>query len=237
MDRSDGRKVDQLRKIEIVPDYIGSAPGSVLFCMGNTRVICTVTVQAEVPGWMRGKGQGWLTAEYSMLPRSSPERIRRERGKVGGRTQEIQRLIGRSLRSIIDFKVLGERTIMVDCDVIEADGGTRCASITGGCIALHRSIRQAMSETLLADDPTRGFVAAISAGVCDGQAVLDLPYTEDSTADVDLNVVMTDKNKMVEVQGTAEGEPFSKDTLDDLLALAGKGIKELVDVQKAAIKG
>ncbi len=235
MTRPDGRKIDQLRKVEIIPDYISSAPGSVLFSMGDTRVICTATVSTDIPRWRRGQGAGWLTAEYSMLPRSSPERIQRERGRVGGRTQEIQRLIGRSLRAIIDLKALGERTITVDCDVIQADGGTRCASITGGCIALHRTVRRLIQETVLADDPLRGYVAAISAGVCGGEAVLDLPYVEDSTAEVDLNVVMTDKGKMVEVQGTAEGEPFSKQTLDDLLGLAERGISELIEIQKKAV--
>ncbi len=235
--RSDGRKPDEIRKVKITHDYITSAPGSVLFEAGDTRVICTATVQPDVPGWMRGKKRGWLTAEYSMLPRSSPERIQREavRGKLGGRTQEIQRLIGRSLRTVVDMGLLGERTIIVDCDVIQADGGTRCASITGGCIAVYRTIRHLLKENLLEDDPLKGYVAAVSAGVFKGTTLLDLPYAEDAAAEVDLNVVMTDAGKMVEVQGTAEGEPFAKKTLDELLKLATKGISELIEIQKREV--
>ena len=201
--------------------------------MGNTRVICTATVSDGVPKFLMGKGEGWLTAEYGMLPRSSPQRIMREaiRGR-GGRTYEIQRLIGRSLRAATQLNMLGERTVIIDCDVIEADGGTRSASITGGCIALHH----ALSTLGIANHPMNFFVSAISVGIVDGKAMLDLDYSEDSTAEVDLNVVMSENGKFVEVQGTAEGVPFTNEQLDDMLNLARKGCMELVEVQKKVLE-
>jgi ribonuclease PH len=230
--RADGRKADELRKIKIARNYIKTAEGSVLIEMGDTRVICTATVENSVPPFLRGKGTGWVTAEYAMLPRSSGQRIQRERSKVGGRTHEIQRLIGRSLRSVVDMQALGERSVLIDCDVIQADGGTRTASITGAYIALVDALRHIEKQGLIKAVPVHDYLAAISVGIVDGKPMLDLCYTEDSTAEVDMNLVMTGKGKIVEVQGTAEGEPFSRAELDKLLALGEKGIRALVKIQK-----
>jgi ribonuclease PH len=232
MMRNDGRKADELRKIKITRNYIKTAEGSVLIEMGDTRVICTATVENSVPPFLRGKGTGWVTAEYAMLPRSSGQRIQRERSKVGGRTHEIQRLIGRSLRSIVDMQALGERSVLIDCDVIEADGGTRTASITGAYIALVDALRHVKNQRLIEAVPVIDYLAAISVGIVDGKPMLDLCYTEDSSAEVDMNLVMTGRGKIVEVQGTAEGEPFSREELDKLLALGEKGIRALVKIQK-----
>jgi ribonuclease PH len=236
MMRKDGRKADELRKIKITRNYIKSAEGSVLIEMGDTKVLCTATVENSVPPFLRGKGTGWVTAEYAMLPRSSAQRISRERSKVGGRTHEIQRLIGRSLRSVIDMKALGERTILLDCDVIQADGGTRTASITGAYIALVDALRHIKKQGMIATVPIKDHLAAVSVGIVDGKPMLDLCYVEDSTAEVDMNLVMTGSGKIVEVQGTAEGEPFTKAELSKLLALGEKGIKTLIKRQKETLK-
>lgn len=230
--RVDGRKADELRKVKITRKYIKAAEGSVLIEMGDTRVICTATVENAVPPFLKGKGAGWVTAEYAMLPRSSPQRIARERSKVGGRTHEIQRLIGRSLRSVVDLSALGERTVLIDCDVIQADGGTRAASITGAYIALVDALRHVHKQDLIDRVPVTDHLAAISAGIVGGKLMLDLCYIEDSSAEVDMNLVMTGSGTIVEVQGTAEGEPFSKAELNKLLALGEKGIKALIRKQK-----
>jgi ribonuclease PH len=234
--RIDGRKNDELRKIRITRNYIKSAEGSVLIQMGDTWVICTATVENSVPPFLRGKGTGWVTAEYAMLPRSSPQRIQRERSKVGGRTHEIQRLIGRSLRSVEDMTALGERSVLIDCDVVQADGGTRTASITGAYIALVEALRQVKKQGMIGTFPVNDHLAAVSVGIVDGKPMLDLCYAEDSTADVDMNLVMTGSGKIVEVQGTAEGEPFSKAALAKMLTLGEKGIKALVNKQKEVLK-
>ncbi len=230
--RADGRKADEPRKLKITRNYLKTAEGSVLIEFGDTRVLCTATVENSVPSFLKGKGTGWVTAEYAMLPRSSQQRISRERSKVGGRTQEIQRLIGRSLRSIMDMKALGERTVLIDCDVIQADGGTRTASITGAYIALVDGLRRARKQGMLATIPVTDYLAAISVGLVGGKPMLDLCYTEDSAAEVDMNLVMTGKGGLVEVQGTAEGGPFSKNELNKLIALGEKGIKALVRKQQ-----
>ncbi len=230
--RADGRKADELRKLKVTRNYLKTAEGSVLIEFGDTRVLCTATVENSVPPFLKGKGTGWVTAEYAMLPRSSTQRISRERSKVGGRTQEIQRLIGRSLRSVVDMKALGERTVLIDCDVIQADGGTRTASITGAYIALVDGLRRARKQGMIATIPVTDYLAAISVGIVDGKPLLDLCYTEDSAAEVDMNLVMTGKGKIVEVQGTAEGEPFSKAELNKLVALGEKGIKALIRKQQ-----
>ena len=234
--RTDGRKADELRKIKITRNYIKSAEGSVLIQMGDTWVICTATVENSVPPFLRGKGTGWVTAEYAMLPRSSGQRIQRERSKVGGRTHEIQRLIGRALRSVVDMKALGERSVLIDCDVVLADGGTRTASITGAYIALVDALRHVKKQELIEHVPVLDYLAAVSVGIVDGKPLLDLCYIEDSGAEVDMNLVMTGKGKIVEVQGTAEGEPFSKAELGKLLALGEKGIKALVKKQQDVLK-
>jgi ribonuclease PH len=234
--RIDGRKADELRKIKITRNYLKSAEGSVLIEMGDTRVICTATVENSVPPFLRGKGTGWVTAEYAMLPRSSGQRIGRERKGVGGRTHEIQRLIGRSLRSVVDMKALGERSVLIDCDVIEADGGTRTASITGAYIALVNALRHIKKQGLIETMPVKEYLAAVSVGIVDGKPALDLCYEEDSKAEVDMNLVMTGDGRIVEVQGTAEGEPFSKADLGKLLALGEKGIKALIKKQKEILK-
>jgi ribonuclease PH len=233
--RIDKRKADELRKVKITSNYIKSAEGSVLIEMGDTRVICTATVENSVPPFLRGKGTGWVTAEYGMLPRSSGQRIQRERNKVGGRTHEIQRLIGRSLRSVVDMKALGERSVLIDCDVIQADGGTRTASITGAYVALVDALWHVKKKKLIASVPVLDYLAAISVGIVDGKPMLDLCYAEDSSADVDMNLVMTGKGRIVEVQGTAEGKPFSRSELNRLLALGEKGIRALVRKQKEAL--
>ncbi|HET7319450.1 MAG TPA: ribonuclease PH [Nitrospirota bacterium] len=234
--RVDGRKADELRRVKITRNYIKSAEGSVLIEMGDTVVICTATVENTVPPFLKGQGTGWVTAEYAMLPRSSAQRIQRERGKVGGRTYEIQRLIGRSLRSIVDMTALGERSILIDCDVVQADGGTRTASITGAYVALADALRLMKKQGLIDKVPLMDHLAAVSVGIVDGKPLLDLCYAEDSEADVDMNLVMTGKGAIVEVQGTAEGEPFSKAELGVLLALGEKGIRALIRKQKEAFR-
>ncbi len=234
--RADGRKADELRKLKITRNYLKTAEGSVLIEFGDTRVLCTATVENSVPSFLKGKGTGWVTAEYAMLPRSSQQRIARERSKVGGRTQEIQRLIGRSLRAVMDMKALGERTVLIDCDVIQADGGTRTASITGAYIALVDGLRRARKQGMLATIPVTDYLAAISVGLVGGKPMLDLCYTEDSAAEVDMNLVMTGKGGLVEVQGTAEGGPFSKNELNKLIALGEKGIKALVRKQQDLLR-
>lgn len=233
--RADGRKADELRRVKITRNYIKSAEGSVLIEMGDTKVICTATVDNSVPPFLKGKGTGWVTAEYGMLPRSSAQRIARERSKVGGRTHEIQRLIGRSLRSVVDMDALGERTVLIDCDVIQADGGTRTAAITGSYIALVDALRHIRKQDILEAVPVTDYLAAISAGIVDGKAMLDLCYLEDSAAEVDMNLVMTGSGKIVEVQGTAEGNPFSREELEKLLNLGEKGIKTLIRKQKEVL--
>ena len=235
MPRIDGRSGDELRPVKITPGFLSFAEGSVLIEMGLTRVVCTVSVQERVPSFIvRGSGRGWVTAEYGMLPRAT--HTRNNRG-MSPRSQEIQRLIGRSLRAVVDMKALGEMTLAVDCDVIQADGGTRCASITGAYVALYQAIQGMLRTGFLKGSPLRGSVAAVSVGVVAGEPLLDLCYDEDSRADVDFNIVMTNQGDMVEVQGTAEGRPFPKTTLDSLLSLAGKGINELLQTQRAAIEG
>jgi ribonuclease PH len=236
-ERSYGRAPDGLRPTTIEPHFVKPATGSALITQGETRVICTASVQESVPRWMAGQGRGWATAEYGMLPASTGERKQRDatRGKLDGRTVEIQRLIGRSLRGVIDFGALGERTIYLDCDVLTADGGTRCASITGAFVALDLACRKLVGEGKLACSPLTGSVAAISAGIVDGTPLLDLDYAEDSTAEVDANVVMTGDGGLIEVQATAEGTPLSRAHLDELLALAGGGIERLRAVQAGAV--
>ncbi|MGB5167940.1 MAG: ribonuclease PH [Acidimicrobiia bacterium] len=227
------RSLDALRTVRITRGYTEMTPGSVLFEMGKTRVLCTAAFEEDVPRWMRDSGKGWVTAEYSMLPGSSPQRVRRS-AIEGGRTKEIQRLIGRSLRAVVDTKVMGPLTVRVDCDVLQADGGTRTASITGAWIALADAFDQRIAAGKLEASPLTDHIAAISVGLIGEDALLDLEYTEDVTADVDANVVMTGSGKIVEVQGTAEGEPFDRGQLDRMLDLAAKGIAELVADQRAA---
>jgi len=231
--RRDGRQPDDLRPLTFVRDYTEMAAGSVLVSMGKTRVLCTASVDERVPPWMRGKGTGWVTAEYSMLPGSTPERSNREvnKGKPSGRTQEIQRLIGRALRSVTDMKLMGERQILVDCDVLQADGGTRTASISGAYVALHDACSRLVAAGRLPAHPLTTACAAVSVGVVDAVALLDLDYSEDVRAEVDMNVVMTGGGTFVEVQGTAEGLPFSRAELDDLLGLAEHGIASILDAQ------
>jgi ribonuclease PH len=232
--RGGERAIDALRPVTIEPGFVRTATGSALISMGETRVICTASVQESVPGWMRGQGRGWATAEYGMLPASTGERKPRDvsRGRPDGRTVEIQRLIGRSLRAIIDFEALGERTIYIDCDVLQADGGTRCASITGGMVALRLACEQLIRRGLLERSPLTGTVAAVSCGIVDGVAMLDLDYPEDSRAEVDANVVMTGDGGLVEVQATAERTPLRRAHLDDLLSLAAAGIERLRELQQ-----
>ena len=232
--RPDGRNNDELRPINFERGFTEQTPGSVLVSFGRTKVLCTVSIDDDVPRWMRGKGEGWVTAEYSMLPGSSHERVNREakKGKQKGRTLEIERLIGRSLRAICDMKLLGEREVTVDCDVLQADGGTRTASICGGFVALHDACTSLMERGLVEVHPLTDFCAAISVGIVDGTPKLDLPYVEDSTASVDMNVVMTGSGRFVEVQGTAEGDPFDRSELDALTILAEKGISEIIAMQK-----
>ncbi len=235
--RPSGRATTALRGVQIVRGFTRHAEGSVLIECGDTRVLCTASIEAKVPGFLKGSGQGWLTAEYGMLPRSTHTRSDREaaRGKQSGRTQEIQRLIGRSLRSVFDLSLLGERTITLDCDVLQADGGTRCASITGAFVAACDAVAALMTSGALARSPVRDLVAAVSVGIVSGVPVLDLDYAEDSGCDTDLNVVMTGRGGFVEVQGTAEGEPFSRPQLDTLIELASQGIGELVTLQRSAL--
>jgi ribonuclease PH len=237
MTRPSGRRPDQLREIHIQRGYTRHAEGSVLIAFGDTRVICTASVEDGVPGFLRNRGQGWITAEYGMLPRATHSRTDREaaRGKQTGRTQEIQRLIGRSLRAVTDLAKLGERTVKIDCDVIQADGGTRTAGITGAFVALHDAVGTLLHHGLISVSPIRDFVAAVSVGLYEGTPVLDLDYAEDSACDTDMNVVMTGTSGFVEVQGTAEGKPFTAAQMDAMVALAGKGIGDLVARQKAAL--
>jgi ribonuclease PH len=237
MNRPSGRWPDELRAVAIQRHYTRHAEGSVLIAVGDTRVICTASVEEGVPGFLRGRGQGWVTAEYGMLPRATHTRSEREaaRGKQSGRTQEIQRLIGRSLRAVIDPAKLGERTVKIDCDVIQADGGTRCASISGAYVALHDAVAKLLEGGLVATSPLTDFVAAVSVGLFDGTPLLDLDYAEDSGCDTDMNVVMTGSGGFVEIQGTAEAQPFSAAQMDALVALARKGIGELIVKQKAVL--
>ena len=237
--RPSGRQPDQLRPISITRNYTCHAEGSVLIEFGNTKVICNASIDEGVPGFLRGKGQGWVTAEYGMLPRSTNSRMRREatQSKQGGRTMEIQRLIGRSLRAVMDMKALGENTIVVDCDVIQADGGTRTASITGGYVALADAINHVLEKGLIDTNPLTGKIASVSVGIFDGTPVLDLDYAEDSNAETDMNVVMNDAEQFIEVQGTAEGHPFSADELNTMLGLAKSGITELFESQSKALTG
>jgi ribonuclease PH len=236
--RPSNRQPDEMRAIRITRNYTKHAEGSVLIEFGDTKVICTASVEEKVPGFLRGKGQGWVTAEYGMLPRSTGSRMRREAsgGKQGGRTMEIQRLIGRALRAGIDLEVLGENTISLDCDVIQADGGTRTASITGAWVALNDAIQYLLDKKVINKNPLHHQIASVSVGIFNGTPVLDLDYAEDSNAETDMNVVMNSDNGFIEVQGTAEGHPYSKDELNSMLALAEKGITELFTVQRSAIE-
>jgi ribonuclease PH len=230
--RADGRRPNELRQLELIPDFLEQPHGSVLYAQGKTKVLCTASVQEGVPRWLYGKGRGWLTAEYSLLPASTGDRTEREaaRGRQGGRTIEIQRLIGRSIRSITDFEALGERTLWLDCDVLQADGGTRCAAITGAYVAARRALDHFGLSRVLT-----GSVAAVSVGIVEGEALVDLDYSEDSGAEVDMNVVMTGDGDLVEVQATAERTPFSRARLDELLELAASGIEELAAAQGEAV--
>lgn len=238
MKRPSGREADQMRQVTLTRHYTKHAEGSVLVEFGDTKVICTVSVESGVPRFLRGSGQGWVTAEYGMLPRSTGERMQREasRGKQGGRTLEIQRLIGRSLRAAVDLKSLGENTLYIDCDVIQADGGTRTASITGACVALVDALRVMKQRGAIKKMPAVQMIAAVSVGIYQGVPVLDLDYLEDSAADTDLNVVVTDKGGFIEVQGTAEAAPFSAEELNAMLALARQGVDELFIKQLAALE-
>ncbi len=237
MIRKDRRAQNKLRKIKVTQNYIEYAEGSCLIELGNTKIICTASVEEKVPPFLKGSNTGWITAEYGMLPRSCLSRTSREstQGKVRGRTHEIQRLIGRSLRAVVDLGKLGERTIWIDCDVVQADGGTRCAGITGGFIALANCLRVLKKDKIISQLLLKDFVAALSVGILDGHSILDLSYEEDSRAEVDMNVVMTGKGEFIEIQGTAEGAPFSKTDMDKLLSLAKEGIEELVEIQKEVL--
>jgi len=236
--RNDNRTPDQLRPVRVTPGYIALAEGSVLIEVGNTRVICNASIEETLPPWLRNSGKGWVTAEYSMLPRATLTRTPREsvKGKIGGRTHEIQRLIGRSLRAVTDLKSLGERSIILDCDVIQADGGTRCASITGAYLALALAVKQLMASGTLKTNPLRDTVAAISVGIVERTSVLDLDYSEDSRAETDMNVVMTGSGKFIEVQATAEKDPFDDEQLAQLMALAKKGCEELTKLQMSQLE-
>lgn len=238
MTRPSGRQANQLRKIEIIPNYTKHPEGSCLVKFGDTHVLCTATVEEKVPGWMKNTGKGWVTAEYGMLPRSTHSRMDREaaKGKQSGRTQEIQRLVGRALRAVVDLQGLGERQIKIDCDVIQADGGTRTASVTGGYVAMYEALNHLVKLGLLPKVPLTDSVAAISCGIYEGAPVIDLDYNEDSAADTDANFVITGKGGIVEIQGTAEKDPFSQDQFLTLLDLARKGCDELKEIQKAALK-
>ena len=237
--RPSGRAADELRQVRIHRHYTRHAEGSVLVEFGDTKVLCNASFEARVPSFLKGSGKGWVTAEYGMLPRSTGQRMRREasQGKQGGRTLEIQRLIGRSLRAVIDTSVMGENTIQMDCDVIQADGGTRTASITGAYVALVDAISFGLEQSLLDDNPLFAGVASVSVGICDGTAVLDLDYAEDSTAETDMNVVMNSNGDFIEIQGTAEGHPFNSNELQDMLSLASSGISQLLEVQLEALAG
>jgi len=233
--RLDNRTHDQLRNTKITPNISPYAEGSALIEVGGTKVICTATVEDRVPMFMRNKGVGWVTAEYAMLPRATNTRTQRESQRPSGRTQEIQRLIGRSLRAIVDTSLLGERQVMLDCDVIQADGGTRCASITGAYVALALACRRLLKNGIIKKSPIVSEVAAVSVGIIEGTAILDLAYTEDSSADVDMNIVCTGRGKFIELQGTAEREPFTREQMDEMLVLAEKGVNQLFEVQRQAL--
>ncbi len=237
--RHDGRASDQIRKTIITPNYLKTADGSVLIEVGDTRVICTASFEDRVPAFLKNSGQGWLTSEYGMIPRSSNTRITREasQGRPSGRTQEIQRLVGRALRSVTDMYSMGERTIWIDCDVLQADGGTRTASITGGFVALALAMNKMVEEKILSNIPLRDYIAAISVGIVNQQPALDLNFFEDSRADVDMNVVCTGEGRFVEVQGTAEKRPFSETDLQEMLRIATKGIRELIQLQQKVLEG
>ncbi len=237
MTRHDGRASDALRPVEIVPGYLRHPEGSVLISIGDTRVVCAASVEDKIPPFLKDTGEGWVTAEYAMIPSATHTRTPREivRGRPAGRTMEIQRLVGRALRSVVDRKALGERTVWIDCDVIQADGGTRTASITGGFLAMGLALHALLDRRAIARPPLTGMVAAASVGIVEGRAVLDLDYVEDSAAEVDMNVVRTDDGRYVEIQGTAETTPFRRDSLDELLALAGVGIDLLLARQRAAL--
>lgn len=235
--RPSGRETDQLRDLSITRQYTKHAEGSVLVVFGETRVLCTASVETSVPRFMKGKGQGWVTAEYGMLPRSTHSRMQREaaRGKQSGRTMEIQRLVGRSLRAAVDLDLMGENTITIDCDVLQADGGTRTASISGACVAMVDAITYMLSENIIKDDPLKSLIGAVSVGVYHGQPVLDLDYEEDSNAETDMNVVMNQHHGFVEIQGTAEGDTFNREQSNIMLDLAQKGITEIINAQKKAL--
>jgi ribonuclease PH len=235
--RPDGRKQDELRKVKVTRDFITSAEGSVLIELGRTRVICTASIEERVPPFLKDQNRGWVTAEYSMLPRATQTRTLRESttGRTGGRTHEIQRLIGRSLRSVVDLSSIGQRTFWVDCDVIQADGGTRTAAITGAFICLADACAFALHKGIIQTSPLRDYLAAVSVGIVGGENLLDLCYEEDSSAEVDMNIVMTGKGELVEIQGTAETKPFSTETLSQLIALSKKGIHDLVSMQKSLL--
>lgn len=235
--RIDSRALDQLRQTKITPNYLPYAEGSALIEVGNTKVICAATVEERVPPFLRNKGTGWVTAEYAMLPRATNSRTNRETLRPSGRTQEIQRLIGRSLRAVVDTKLLGERQIIVDCDVLQADGGTRCASITGACVALALAVKNMLITGKIKKNPLLSEVAAVSVGIVEGTAVLDLNYAEDSTAEVDMNIVCTGSGKFIEIQGTAEREPFNREQMNEMLELAEKGINQLFTIQRYALNG
>ena len=239
MIRQNGRRDNELRKVKITKDYIKYAEGSCLIEFGNTKVITTASVEETVPPFLKGKKKGWVTAEYSMIPRSCKTRVPREssKGKLGGRTHEIQRLVGRSMRAVVDMDKLGERTVWIDCDVIQADGGTRCASITGSFISLVLALAKLKKDGVITEAPVSDYVAAVSVGMLDGKPALDLDYEEDSNADVDMNIIMTGSGKFIEVQGTAEREPFTKNEMEKLLSLARTGVDKLIATQKIALKG
>ena len=237
MQRIDGRNNEQIRPVKIIRNYLKHAEGSVLIEMGDTKVICTASVDEKVPPFIKGTGKGWITSEYGMLPRSTETRKPREsaRGKIDGRTMEIQRLIGRALRSIVNLEKLGEITIFIDCDVIQADGGTRTASITGSFVALVDALYMLVQQEKLEEMPLNGYIAAVSVGIKDGEAILDLNYAEDSTCQVDMNMVMTDRGELIEIQGTGEESPFNKVQLQEMMELAEKGIQELIEIQKQSL--
>lgn len=237
MQRIDGRSKDQIRPVRITRNYLKHAEGSVLIEMGDTKVICTASVDEKVPPFIKGTGKGWITSEYGMLPRSTEVRKPREsvRGRIDGRTMEIQRLIGRALRSIVDLDKLGEMTVYIDCDVIQADGGTRTASITGSYVALFDALNKLAEQDKLKAIPLNGYIAAVSVGIKDGETILDLNYAEDSTCQVDMNLVMTDNGEFIEIQGTGEESPFSKEKLSEMMELGEKGIKDLIELQKQCL--
>ncbi len=233
--RHSQRENNQIREVEIIPHFNPYAEGSCLIKCGNTHVVCTASVEDKLPSWLKGQNKGWVTAEYAMLPRSAQTRIPRETKKPSGRSQEIQRLVGRALRAVVDLEAMKDISICIDCDVLQADGGTRTASITGGYVALALALQKLQDEKKLLVNPLKGMVAAISCGICNGECVLDVDYEEDSTAEVDMNFVLTDDNKIVEIQGTAEGKPFDENQFNQLFALARKGVAELIEKQKQAL--